>query len=166
VFSCGSKVLAFGPHCSRGMALEPAEIVAKTLIFELLECRTKECHSEDEDDVLTILLMDRKRRRRWFDTSHIYAPIAVRGNLAEAIWTSTDERFAEQVRLSRQQFMYVEAALSDALTGPYRSRGRVRVLSPREQVLLFLYHTAQCKYEFINECGARPFRCTLQVSHL
>ena len=145
-----------------GMALLPADIAYKVLMFDVLCCRPPESESDDEDDMLTILLLDRKRRRRWFDTSHLYSAIATRGNLAQAIWTSTDESFAEQVRLTRLQFLHVETAVSNKLIGPSESRGRARSLSPRHQLLMFLFHTAQCTCtlhdEPIAQCAYRVVR--------
>lgn len=146
------------------MSLLPADISSKVLVIDLLCCRPPESESEDEDDMLTILLLDRKRRRRWFDTSHLYSPIAIPGNLAEAIWTSTDERFAEQVRLTRLQFLHVETAVSNKLIGPSKTRGQPRRLSPRHQLLMFLVHTAQCECTLFYEPIARCACSIVQVT--
>ena len=136
------------PSADPKFLLEMASDHSKPALFALLiedfEVRPSHSESEDEDDMLLILLQDPKRRRRLFDTSHEYAATPVRGNIAEAIFSSSDEHFAEQVRLSRLQFLHVEAALRDTLQGPHRTRGRARALSPRDQVLLFLYHCAHC----------------------
>jgi hypothetical protein len=104
--------------------------------------------SEDEDDMVIALLSDRKRRRRLFDTSRLYTEATVRGNLAQAIWSSSDERFAEQVRLSRLQFLHVRAAVQEQLTRPEHATGRPCALPAHDQLLLFLYHIAQCKWYF------------------
>jgi hypothetical protein len=101
--------------------------------------------ADDEDDMLKVLLSDRKRRRRFFDTSRLYTPAAVPGNVAEAIWSSSDVRFAEQVRLSRLQFLHVRAAVEERLSGPPAGSGRRCTLTAHEQLLIFLYHIAQCK---------------------
>jgi len=110
----------------------------------MLRRRYSSADSDDDDVVLTVLLSDRKRRRRIFDDSRLYSAISVRGNVAQAIWTASDCIFAEQVRLTRLQFLHVEGALQESLGA---ATTRSRVLSPREELLLFLYQMAQCEYD-------------------
>lgn len=113
-------------------------------MFDVLCCRPPESESEDEDDMLTILLLDRKRRRRWFDTSRMYTPVSTRGNMAQVIWTATDEHFVEQIRVSRLQFLHIKSAVLQHLSKPIATKGRPHTLSPHDELLLFFYHLAQC----------------------
>ena len=126
------------------MAADMPKSALLVLLIENIECLDSHSDSDDEDEMLILLLQDPKRRRRLFDTSDDYAAGAVRGNMAQAIFSASDEHFAEQVRLSRLQFLHVEAALHDALQGPQRTRGRARMLPPRHQLLLFLHQIAHC----------------------
>jgi hypothetical protein len=128
----------------------------------MLRRRYSSADDDDEEVVLTVLLRDRKRCRRIFDDSRLYSARTIRGNVAQAIWTASDVIFAEQVRLTRLQFVHVEDAVREALGA---ATTRPRVLSPREELLLFLYQMAQCKYDEKFLRSARVDACARHVRY-
>lgn len=99
----------------------------------------------EEDYIITSLLLDVKRQRRWFDTSTDHCTSRTMGDGTNVIWSSPDVVFAEQLRLSRAQYLYVEHELAPALKKESHESSRAISVSPRTQIMMFLYQLAHGK---------------------
>lgn len=142
------------------MALAHLSWIDFFMAMGMAGCRYEEHLSDEEDEALAVLLLDRKRRRRWFDSSTRSREDRVHGNSALAIWTLPDVQFQDDMRLTRQQFQHVEERVGPELARASRARGgRPAATSIRDEILIFLSLMAHGAY-------AVPHRATLSISSM